>query len=95
MHDDGLLPAALRIKEGLPVHLRSFETITMSLLQREGQNSTSFMLFLLSLDFGHAWRRQHENSLNVNKDSWTTSILTVESQLAWAGALWLKQPGRR
>ena len=60
MHDGGLLPAALRIKEGLPMYLRSFETITMPLLQREGQNSTPFMLFLLSLDFGSVFGREDD-----------------------------------
>ena len=51
MHDDGLLPAALRIKEGLPMYLRSFETITMSLRWREGEISHEIVLKLLSHDF--------------------------------------------
>ena len=51
VHDDGLLPAALRKKEGMPMHMRSFETIRMSLRWREGEISDDIVLKLLSLDF--------------------------------------------
>ena len=95
MHDDGLLPAALRIKEGLPMYLRSFETITMSLRWREGEISHEIVLKLLSHDFGDVYRKRNKLSVHRTKVSKTTSILAMESHLAWAGALWLKQPGRR
>ena len=38
----------------------SYERIATSLLQREGENSASLMLFLLSLDFGSVFGREDE-----------------------------------
>ena len=78
----------LDVKEGFPMYLRSLETITISLRRREGKNSTSFMLFLVSHDFGHAWRRQIWEALRMLNQAITTSILTVESRLAFAGIFW-------
>ena len=60
MHDDFWLSAALRIKEGLPMYLRSFETITMSLRWREGEISHEIVLKLLSLDFGSVFGREDD-----------------------------------
>ena len=50
----------LDVKEGFPMYLRSLETITISLRRREGKNSTSLMLFLLSLDFGSVFGREDD-----------------------------------
>ena len=66
---------------------RQLRAIATSSRQQEGEMSHDIVLKLQSLDFKCVYRRQHENSLNVNKDSWTTSILAMESQLAWAGKL--------
>ena len=95
MHDDGLLSAALRIKEGLPMYLRSLETITMSLRRLQGKNSTSFMLFLRFFDFDDADDRQDD----VGRVHGLLPIHNLDLgsgiPACWAGALWLKQPGRR
>ena len=41
----------------------SLPTIAMSLRRLQGKNTASLMLFLLSLDLKHVYRRQHEESV--------------------------------
>ena len=93
--DNASSRAALRSCSRFTNAFGQLRTIATSSRQQEGEISHEIVLKLQSHDFKCVYRRQHENSLNVNKDSWTTSILTVESHLAWAGIFWLKQPGRR
>ena len=48
------------LAQGLAMPSDSLPTIAISLWRLQGKNSASFMLFLLSLDFGSAFGRQHE-----------------------------------
>ena len=64
--------------------LGQLRTIATSSRQQEGEMSHDIVLKLQSLDFGDVYRRRDKFSLNRTKVSRTTSILTVEMQLAWA-----------
>ena len=65
--------------------LGQLRTIATSSRQQEGEMSHDIVLKLQSHDFKCVYRRQHENSLNVNKHSQTTSILPVLRNLRFAG----------
>ena len=60
VRDNGLLPAAVRPCLRFTNAFGELRASTASLRQREGENSTPFMLFVLSLDFGSVFGREDD-----------------------------------
>ena len=60
VRDNGLLPAAARHCARFSDAFGQLRASTASLRQRQGKNSASLMLFLLSLDFGSVFGREDD-----------------------------------
>ena len=80
--------AAVRLCSRFTNAFGQLRTIATSLLQEEGEISHDIVLKLQSLDFGSVFGRQIWEALRMLNEAITTSILTVESHLAWAGTFW-------
>ena len=87
--------AAVRLCSRFSHAFGQLRTIATSLLQEEGEISHDIVLKLQSLDFGSVFGREDDAGRVHGLLPIHNLDLGSGIPACWAGALWLKQPGRR